>query len=77
MADLLALPGRSAASSLRLAKLLDSLRAAHPGTAVVALAARFRHYVELARPLAATERELLDRPVRGDGQRLLARPDPP
>ena len=52
MADLLALPGRSAASSFRLAKLLDSLRAARPATDVVALAASYRHYVELDAPLA-------------------------
>jgi len=61
MADLLALPGRSAVSSFRLAKLLDSLRAARPGTSIVALAARYRHYVDLARALSATERSLLDR----------------
>jgi phosphoribosylformylglycinamidine synthase len=61
MADLLALPGRSAASSFRLAKLLDSLRAARPATPIVALAARYRHYVDLARALSATERALLDR----------------
>jgi hypothetical protein len=35
MADLLALPGRSAVSSFRLAKLLDSLRAARPETSIV------------------------------------------
>ena len=61
MADLLALPGRSAVSSFRLAKLLDSLRAARPATSIVALAARYRHYVDLARALSATERALLDR----------------
>ena len=61
MADFLALPGRSAASSFRIAKLLASLRAARPATAIGALAARYRHYVELARPLAAAERTLLDR----------------
>src|SRR5436190_10690779 len=61
MADLLALPGRSAVSSFRLAKLLDSLRAARPGTPIVALAARYRHYVDLARALSPTERSLLDR----------------
>lgn len=61
MADILALPGRSAASSFRLAKLLDSLRAARPATDVVALAATWRHYVELERPLAPEARTVLDR----------------
>ena len=61
MADLLALPGRSAASSFRLAKLLDSLRAARPATQVVALGARYRHYVELDAPLAPEARSVLDR----------------
>ena len=61
MADLLALPGRSAASSFRLAKLLDSLRAARPATDVVALAASYRHYVELDQPLAPEARTVLDR----------------
>ena len=61
MADLLALPGRSAASSFRLAKLLDSLRAARPATDVVALAASYRHYVELDAPLAPEARTVLDR----------------
>ncbi len=61
MADLLALPGRSAASSFRLAKLLDSLRAARPATDVAALAASYRHYVELDAPLAPEARTVLDR----------------
>ena len=61
MPDFLALPGRSAASSFRLRKLLDSLRAARPATAIVALSARYRHYVDLARPLEPSERNVLDR----------------
>jgi phosphoribosylformylglycinamidine synthase len=61
MADLLALPGRQAVSSFRIQKLLDSLRAARPATAVAGLAARYRHYVDLARPLAAHERAILER----------------
>ncbi|MEO8484869.1 MAG: phosphoribosylformylglycinamidine synthase [Betaproteobacteria bacterium] len=61
MSDTLALPGRSAASSFRIAKLLDSLRATAPATGIVALAARYRHYVDLARPLSSPERSLLDR----------------
>ena len=61
MADPLALPGRSAASPFRLAKLLVSLRAARPATDVVALAAAWRHYVELERPLSADARALLER----------------
>ena len=61
MADFLALPGRSAASSFRLTKLLDRLRAARPATAIVDLQARFRHYVELSQPLDARARAVLDR----------------
>ncbi len=59
--DFLALPGRSAASSFRLSKLLDGLRAARPGTPVVALSARYRHYVDLGAPLAGDARRVLDR----------------
>ncbi|HVJ72668.1 MAG TPA: phosphoribosylformylglycinamidine synthase [Casimicrobiaceae bacterium] len=61
MPDFLALPGRSAASSFRLQKLLDSLHAARPATPIAALAARYRHFVDLARPLEPAERSVLDR----------------
>ena len=64
MADLLALPGRQAASSFRIQKLLDSLRAARPATPIVALAARYRHYVDLARPLSPSERNRLEDAAR-------------
>jgi len=61
MSDFLALPGRSAASLFRLAKLLDALRVARPATAVVGLAARYRHFVDLANPLDARQRSVLER----------------
>jgi len=57
---ILALPGRPALSGFRLAKLLDALRQARPSTAVVALATRHRHLVELSAPLDARARAILD-----------------
>ena len=59
--DLLALPGRSAASPFRLSKLIGSLRSARPDTAVVGLSAHYRHYVDLAAPLRDEERRVLER----------------
>ncbi|MFO1283868.1 MAG: phosphoribosylformylglycinamidine synthase [Burkholderiales bacterium] len=59
MADLLALPGRTAASPFAIAKLLDRLRASRPATRVVGLSSRYRHYVEIDRPLDAAARRIL------------------
>ena len=60
MADLLALPGRTAASPFAIAKLHDRLRASRPATRVVGLSSRYRHYVEIDRPLDAAARRILD-----------------
>ena len=67
MADLLKLRGAAALSEFRLAKLLAQLQKTAPG--IRAAAAERWHFVELARPLAARERALLDR--------LLAHGSPP
>ena len=54
---MLEIPGAPALSAFRIAKLLDRLNAIEP--AVRGLAARFVHFADLERPLAAAERELL------------------
>jgi phosphoribosylformylglycinamidine synthase len=59
MADILSLAGRPALSPFRLAKLLQGLSAAHPGHRVARIAATYVHFVELTRPLAASERATL------------------
>ena len=60
MADILALPGRQAASPFTIARLLDRLRLARPGARVIGLAARYLHFVETARPLDPAEHRRLD-----------------
>ncbi len=61
MAEILSLAGRPALSPFRLAKLLQSLSQARSAHRVAAIAATFRHFVEVARPLAADERATLER----------------
>ena len=56
---MLEIPGAPALSAFRIAKLLDRLNAIEP--AVRGLTARFVHFADLERPLAAAERELLGR----------------
>ncbi|MCC7215181.1 MAG: phosphoribosylformylglycinamidine synthase [Burkholderiales bacterium] len=61
MADILSLAGRPALSPFRLAKLLQSLSHEHSAHRVAAIDATYRHFVEVARPLAADERTTLER----------------
>ena len=61
MADILSLAGGPALSPFRLAKLLQGLSQAYSAHRVAAIAATYWHFVELARPLAASERTILDR----------------
>ena len=77
----LALPGRAALSGFRIEKLLGRLQTLDP--AVCALSARFMHFAALDRPLAADERERLERlltygprgaPPEPGGQTLLVVP---
>ncbi|HYL04304.1 MAG TPA: phosphoribosylformylglycinamidine synthase [Steroidobacteraceae bacterium] len=56
---MLQIPGPPALSAFRIAKLLDRLSAIEP--AVTGLSARFVHFADLARPLSARERALLER----------------
>ena len=58
MSTILKLRGARAHSDFRLAKLLPQLKAVHPG--VQAVAAEFRHFVEVAVALDARESGLLD-----------------
>ena len=58
MSTILKLRGARALSDFRLAKLLPQLKAVHPG--VQAVAAEFRHFVEVAVALDARESGLLD-----------------
>ena len=60
MADILSLAGRPALSPFRLAKLLQGLSEAHPGHRVARIAASFRHFVEITRPLEKGERAILE-----------------
>src|SRR5579862_3474909 len=80
---MLEIPGAPALSAFRIAKLLERLRMLEPG--VTGLAARFVHFADLERPLAAAEstvlRELLTygpslpRPTAAaEGTRLLVVP---
>jgi phosphoribosylformylglycinamidine synthase len=57
--SILQLPGPPALSAFRLAKLTERLTAEEP--AVRSLAARFVHFVELAAPLSASGRAVLER----------------
>src|SRR5690348_14535689 len=59
--EVLAMRGRSALSSFRVAKLLAALAALRPQHAISNLAARYWHFVELGRALAARERDTLER----------------
>jgi len=56
---MLILPGAPALSNFRLAKRLESLRAACPG--ITGVAARYIHLAELARPLDSDEQQILER----------------
>ena len=67
MPEILQLRGPRAASEFRLAKLVAQLKKIDP--AVSAVAAEFRHFIEVAARLGATERALLER--------LLAYGEPP
>jgi phosphoribosylformylglycinamidine synthase len=78
---MLQLQGPTALSAFRIAKLLDRLRSLEP--AVTGLAARFVHFVDLARPLAAPQRAVLERLLSygptlaggdGGGERVLVVP---
>ena len=55
MPEVIALRGRSALSSFRIAKLLAALSAIRPGHSIRALTARYWHFVEVDRPLDARE----------------------
>ena len=59
--DIVLLRGRAALSPFRLAKLLAALSAAAPRHAVASIAATYWHLVEVARPLEASERAILER----------------
>ena len=54
---ILQLPGPTALSTFRIAKLIERLQALEP--AVSALHARFMHFVELAQPLSAAQQSIL------------------
>jgi phosphoribosylformylglycinamidine synthase len=59
--EVIALRGRSALSSFRIAKLLAALAAARPQHAITRLSAHYWHFVEVERPLRADERAKLER----------------
>ncbi|HKP65781.1 MAG TPA: phosphoribosylformylglycinamidine synthase, partial [Casimicrobiaceae bacterium] len=59
MPEVIALRGRSALSSFRIAKLLAALSATRPGHSIRALTARYWHFVEVERPLDAREHATL------------------
>jgi phosphoribosylformylglycinamidine synthase len=61
MSEILSLAGRPALSNFRLAKLLQGLCAVRPAHRIAAIAATFRHFVEISRPLIASERATLER----------------
>jgi phosphoribosylformylglycinamidine synthase len=61
MSEILPLDGRPALSNFRLAKLQQGLTASRPSHRVAGITATFRHFVEIARPLAGSERATLDR----------------
>ncbi len=61
MAEILSLPGRTALSPFRVAKLVAALADARPGHRVHSLTARHRHFVELERTLAPAEFAVLDK----------------
>ncbi len=59
---MLKLPGSSALSAFRIARLLARLQALEP--AVSALQAQFLHFIDCAGELDGPERQLLDRTAR-------------
>jgi phosphoribosylformylglycinamidine synthase len=61
MPEILSLAGRPALSNFRLAKLVQGLSAVRPGHRVTAIGATFRHFVEVSAPLAAMQRDTLER----------------
>ena len=61
MAEFISLRGRAALSPFRLAKLQDNLAAANPAHRIQGLAAMFWHFVEIARALAPSDRDKLER----------------
>jgi phosphoribosylformylglycinamidine synthase len=61
MAEFLSLRGRTALSPFRVSKLLQGLSAANPAHRIQGLATTFWHFVEIARALAAPERDKLER----------------
>jgi len=65
---MLQLPGAPALSAFRLAKLLARLAALEP--TVRALDSRFIHFVDLERPLAPQELDILPRLLTGFGHSL-------
>ncbi|TMH23063.1 MAG: hypothetical protein E6H63_18435, partial [Betaproteobacteria bacterium] len=67
MPDILQLRGPRAVSEFRLAKLVAQLSKVDPG--IRAVAAEFRHFIELERELTPPERSILER--------LLAYGEPP
>ena len=56
---MLQIPGAPALSAFRITKLLSRLQALEPR--VTALASRYIHFVDIERPLASAEREVLER----------------
>jgi phosphoribosylformylglycinamidine synthase len=59
--EVIALRGRAALSSFRIAKLLAALTAVRPQHAITGAAAHYWHFVEVERPLAQRERTTLER----------------
>ena len=55
MAEILSLPGRSALSAFRIAKLFAGLAGSRPDHGVHSLSARYRHFVDVERPLTQDE----------------------
>jgi len=60
MAEILSLTGGPALSPFREAKLLASLKASCRASGIIGFASRFQHLVELASPLSAEERRILE-----------------
>ena len=61
MPEVLALRGRRALSPFRVAKLLAALSEVRPQHAIARIGAQYWHFVEIARPLASSERATLER----------------
>lgn len=58
---MLILPGAAAFSPFRLERLLATLRTSVSGVTIRSIGARYIHFVDLERPLGASERAVLDR----------------